>query len=123
MVTDVSIDYLYSPEIPGMPIALVIDGEVLYTAPVWSSFGQILLDATEFKDVSSTYPTHDGITVEILSNEEVIETWQTTEYVGSILLSEPLILDLSKYENGNSVEDLKASFDGTKFIIRTDAVI
>jgi hypothetical protein len=123
MVTDISIDYLYSPEIPGMAVALVIDEEVLYTAPVWSSFGQILLDATEFRDVSSTYPTHDGITVEILSNEEVIETWQTTEYVGSILLSEPLILDLSKYENGNSVEDLKASFDGTKFIIRTDAVI
>jgi hypothetical protein len=123
MVTDVSIDYLYSPEIPGMPIALVIDGEVLYTVPVWSTFGQILLDATEFRDVSSTYPTHDGITVEILSNEEIIETWQTTEYVGSILLSEPLILDLSKYENGGHVEDLKASFDGTKFIIRTDAVI
>lgn len=123
MVTDASIDYTYSPEIPGMPIALVIDGEVLYTAPVWSSFGQILLDATEFRDVSSTYPTHDGITIEILSNEEVIETWQTSEYVGSILLSEALILDLSKYENGGHVEDLKASFDGTKFIIRTDAVI
>ena len=123
MVTDASIDYTYSPEIPGMPIALVIDGEVLYTAPVWSSFGQILLDATEFRDVSSTYPTHDGITIEILSNEEVIETWQTSEYVGSILLSEALILDLSQYENGLHVEDLKASFDGTKFIIRTDAVI
>ena len=123
MVTDASIDYIYSPEIPGMPIALVIDGEVLYTAPVWSSFGQILLDATEFRDVSSTYPTHDGITIEILSNEEVVETWQTSEYVGSILLSEALILDLSKYENGGHVEDLKASFDGTKFIIRTDAVI
>lgn len=123
MVTDASIDYIYSPETPGMAIALVIDGEVLYTAPVWHTFGQKLLDATEFRDVSSTYPTYDGITVEILSNEEIIETWQTTEYVGSILLSEPLILDLSKYENGNSVEDLKASFDGTKFIIRTDAVI
>ena len=119
MVTDASIDYLYSPEIPGMPVAFVIDGEVLYTAPVWSTFGQILLDATEFRDVSSTYPEHAGITLEILSNEEVIETWQTTEYVGSILLSEALILDLSKYENGNSVEDLKASFDGTKFIIKT----
>ena len=119
MVTDASVEYFYSPEIPGMPIALVIDGEVLYTAPVWSSFGQILLDATEFRDVSSTYPEHNGITVELLSNEEVIETWQTTEYVGSILLSEPLILDISQYENGGYVEDLKASFDGTKFIIKT----
>jgi hypothetical protein len=54
-----------------------------------------------------------------LSNEEVIETWQTTEYVGSILLSEPLILDISQYENGGYVEDLKASFDGVKFIIKT----
>ena len=119
MVTDASIDYLYSPEIPGMPIALVIDGEVLYTAPVWSTFGQILLDATGFRDVSSTYPEHAGITLEILSNEEVIETWQTTEYVGSIILSNALILDLSKYENGDNVEDLKASFDGVKFIIKT----
>jgi len=117
MVTDASVEYFYSPEVSGMPIALVIDGEVLYTAPVWSSFGQILLNATEFRDVSSTYPEHNGITVELLSNEEVTETWQTTEYVGSILLSEPLILDISQYENGERVEDLKASFDGTKFII------
>lgn len=119
MVTDASVEYFYSPEIPGMPIALVIDGEVLYTAPVWSTFGQILLDATGFRDVSSIYPEHNGITVEILSNEEVVETWQTTEYVGSILLSEPLILDISQYENGGYVEDLKASFDGVKFIIKT----
>ena len=123
MVTDVSIDYLYSPEIPGIAFALVIDGDVLYTAPVWATFGQVLLNATGFRDVSSTYPEHIGMTVEILSNEEVVETWQTTEYVGSILLSNPLILDLSKYENGGYVEDLKASFDGTKFIIRTDAVV
>ena len=123
MVTDASIDYLYSPEIPGMPIALVIDGEVLYTAPVWSTFGEILLNATEFRDVSSTYPEHAGITLEILSNEKVVETWQTTEYVGSIILSNALILDLSKYENGGYVEDLKASFDGVKFIIKTGGIV
>ena len=119
MVTDASIDYIYSPETPGIGVAFVIDGEVLYTAPVWATFGQILLDATEFRDVSFTYPEHAGITLEILFNEEVIETWQTTEYVGSIILSNALILDLSKYENGDNVEDLKASFDGVKFIIKT----
>lgn len=119
MVTDASVEYFYSPEIPGMPIALVIDGEVLYTVPVWSTFGQILLNATEFKDVSSNYPEHNGIVVEILSNGEVLETWQTTEYVGSILLSNALVLDISQYENGGHVEDLKASFDGIKFIIKT----
>jgi len=119
MVTDALVEYFYSPEIPGTPIALVIDGDVLYTAPVWATFGQVLLNATGFRDVSSTYPEHIGMTIEILSNEEVVETWQTTEYVGSILLSEPLILDISKYENGEYVEDLKASFDGIKFIIKT----
>jgi hypothetical protein len=119
MVTDASIDYLYSPEIPGIAVAFVIDGEVLYTAPVWSTFGQTLLDATEFKDISSEYPEHNGMTIQILLNNEIVETWQTTEYVGSILLSNALILDLSQYENGGHVEDLKASFDGVKFIIKT----
>ena len=119
MVTDISIDYVYNPEVPGMALAFIIDQEVLYTLPTWATFGQILLDATGFRDISSQYPEHDGITVEILSGEEVLETWQTREYVGSILLSNPLILDLSKYENGGHVQDLMASFDGTKFIIKT----
>jgi hypothetical protein len=118
MVTDRSIQYFYSPEVLGIPIALVIDGEVLYTSAVWGTFGQLLLDATGFRDVSSTYPEHVGMTVEILSGEEVVETWQTTEYVGSILLSDPLILDIGQYENKEYVDDLKATFDGTKFIIK-----
>ena len=118
MVTDRSIQYFYNPEVLGIPIALVIDGEVLYTSAVWGAFGQLLLDATGFRDVSSTYPEHIGMTVEILSGEEVVETWQTTEYVGSILLSDPLILDIGQYENKEYVDDLKATFDGTKFIIK-----
>jgi hypothetical protein len=120
MVTDASIDYIYSPETPGIGVAFVIDREVLYTAPVWATFGQKLLDATEFRDVSSEYIEHNGMTIEILIDDQVVETWQTTEYAGSILLSNPLILDLSKYENGGYVEDLKASFDGTKFTIKTE---
>jgi hypothetical protein len=119
MVTDASVEYFYSPDVPGIAFAFVIDGEVLYTAPVWSTFGQILLDATGFRDVSSEHIEHNGMTIEILIDDQVVETWQTTEYVGSILLSNPLILDLSKYENGGYVEDLKASFDGIKFIIKT----
>jgi hypothetical protein len=122
MVTDASVEYFYSPEVPGMPIALVIDGEVLYTVPVWSTFGELLLSATEFKDISPQYPNHEGITVQIVSNGKDVEVWQTTEYVGSILLSEPLILDISKYENGGHVEDLRASFDGEKFIIHGNAL-
>ena len=119
MVTDASVEYFYSPDVPGIAFALVIDGEVLYTAPVWSTFGETLLNATGFRDVSSEHIEHNGMTIEILIDDQVVETWQTTEYVGSILLSNPLILDLSKYENGGYVEDLKASFDGVKFIIKT----
>jgi hypothetical protein len=118
MVTDRSIEYFYSPETLGIAIALVIDGEVLYTSAVLGTFGKILLDAKGFKDVSSAYPQHTGMTVEILSGEEVVETWQTTEYVGSILLSDPLILDIGQYENREYVDDLNATFDGTKFIIK-----
>jgi hypothetical protein len=120
MVTDSSIEYFYSPDILGMPIAFVIDQEVLYTAAILHTFGEILLNATSFKDVSSMYPEHDGITIEILSGEEVVETWKTTEYVGSIILSSPLILDMSKYKNGIYVYDLNSTFDGTKFIIKEE---
>jgi hypothetical protein len=117
MFTDASAEYFYNPEVPGMPVALVMDGEVVYTFPTWKTFGDILISATEFRDASSQYPDHEGITVEIVKNNVVVETWQTTEYVGSILLSEPTILDISQYENGGYVEDLNAAFDGEKFII------
>ena len=120
MVTDSSIEYFYNPDILGMPIALVIDKEVLYTAPVLHTFGQILLNATNFKDVSSMYPDHNGITIEILLGEQVVETWQTTEYVGSIILSNALILDIGQYDNKEYVDDLNSTFDGTKFIIKEE---
>ena len=48
--------------------------------------------------------------------EEVLEEFQTSEYFGSILLSNPTVLDLSAYPGGSTIISPNAIFDGEKFI-------
>jgi hypothetical protein len=65
----------------------------------------------------SIYPEHDGITVRFIKDGNIVNELQTTEYFGSILLSNPLVLNLGDYAYGRYVISPNAQFDGEKFII------
>ena len=52
-----------------------------------------------------------------LKNGAVIDELQTSEYFGSILLSNPLVLNLAEYPYGRYVISPHATFDGEKFTI------
>jgi hypothetical protein len=102
---------------PGVALVWVIEQDCLYDLPLSQEHSLIFLDAEECIDISEEYPDHDGITVRFIKNGETLEELQTTEYFGSILLSNPTVLNLKDYPYGRYVESPHASFDGEKFII------
>lgn len=101
----------------GMPIVWVIDNECLYDLPVAPQYISMFTEFDEVVDVSNEYPEHNGLTVRFIKNGNTVEDFQTSEYFGSILLSEPTWLDLTKYPCGHFVESPHATFNGEKFII------
>lgn len=118
MLTDNNLLYTRGNDgINGVAIAWVIEGEVPYCIPTWQEFADMFMFHDEIVDISLDYPDHDGITVRFIKNEEVINELQTTEYFGSILLSNPLAVKVADYAYGRYVMGGDATFDGEKFTI------
>jgi hypothetical protein len=103
--------------INGVPLVWVIDGECLYDIPVWEEYKDMFMSSDRVMDISNLYPDHQGITVRFIKDDSVVEEFQTTEYFGSILLSNPSVLDLRDYAYGRYVISPYATFDGEKFTI------
>jgi hypothetical protein len=116
MLTDNDIVFTFSGT-RGVALVWVIGQECLYDLPLSQEHSSIFLDSEECLDISEEYPDHDGITVRFIKNGETLEELQTTEYFGSILLSNPTVLKLQDYPYGRYVESPHALFDGEKFII------
>lgn len=114
MLTDQSITYVKS-DVKGIALVWVIDGQCLYDLPLNKEYADVFLATDNVVDISANYPDHDGITVQLRKGEQVLEEFQTSEYFGSILLSNPQVLDLSAYPGGNAVLSPNATFDGEKF--------
>ena len=101
----------------GKAITWVIDQECLYDEAVPSDLLPIFEDHDQVIDVSNEYLDHNGIVVRFIKNEEVLADFKTSEYFGSILLSNPELIDLSKYPYGRYVLGANATFNGTQFTI------
>jgi hypothetical protein len=118
MFTDEDLEWIVgtNPE-ESMALVWVIDGQCLYDLPILNFYAEIFLNHDEAIDVSDQYLDHEGITVRFIKNGETIDDFQTSEYFGSILLSNPQVVDLSAYPYGRYVISPNAEFDGEKFII------
>jgi len=117
MITDQDLIYSYDPDIPAHALVWIIDGICLYDLPLKIFYCDIFLNSDDVIDISDEYPDHDGITIKFIKDAQEVEIFQTTEYFGSILLSNPLVLKLSEWPFGRYVESPNAEFDGEKFII------
>lgn len=121
MLTDKDIEFVsgndYVNGVKGIPIVWVIDGDCLYDIPVWQEYEDMFFNSDEVIDISDQYPDYEGITVRFIKNGVHINDLQTSEYFGSILLSNPLVLNLLHYPYGRYVISPNAKFDGEKFII------
>lgn len=101
----------------GRALVWVIDGDCLYDLALNHQYASMFLSTTHAIDVSDEYPSNDGITVRLMCNEDILEDFHTSEYFGSILLSNPTLLDLLDYPYGRYVVSPYAKFDGEKFVI------
>ena len=118
MIYDHDLDIYTREEIlQGKALCWVIDGDVLYDLPLIQKYVSMFTEHDSIVDISKNYPENDGITVQFVKNNNVIEEFNTSEYFGSILLSNPQVLDLGAYPYGQHVISPHAKFDGEKFII------
>jgi hypothetical protein len=115
-LNDIDIEFVYNGT-PGLALVWVIDGDCLYDAPLTVEHASIFLEADEVVDISNDYPDHDGLVVRLLKEGQTTMELMTSEYFGSILLSNPQVLRLDQYPYGRYVESPHAKFDGEKFII------
>lgn len=113
-------DILFAPGndgIKGVPLVWIIDGQCLYDLPIWERYVDMFTLSDEVVDISAYYPDHDGITVGFIKDGETVDEFQTSEYFGSILLSDPLVVNLGDYAYGRYVVSPHATFDGQSFTI------
>jgi hypothetical protein len=116
VLTDKDILFAYNG-IPGVPLVWVIDSQCLYDTALSQEHSRMFLECDNVIDISQDYPEHDGITVRFLKESNKIEDFQTSEYFGSILLSNPSVLNLLEYPYGRYVESPHAKFINNEFVI------
>lgn len=121
MLTDKDIEFVGGNDVvfgvSGVALVWIIEGDCLYDLPIWTDYVDMFINHDEVIDVSKEYPDHSGVTVRFIKNGETIEDFSTSDYFGNILLSNPLVLNLSDYPYGRYVQSPNAKFDGEKFII------
>lgn len=116
MLTDDSI--IFTPNgTRGVALVWVIETQCLYDLPLSQEHASIFTEAEEVVDISDEYPEHDGVTVRFLKDGQVLEEFQTSEYFGSILLSNPQVLVLTDYPYGLYVQSPDALFINGEFVI------
>jgi hypothetical protein len=116
MLTDQLLAFTYNGT-RGVPLVWVIDTQCLYDLPLSVEHAAIFTEATEVIDISEDYPEHEGVTVRFLKDGQVLEEFQTSEYFGSILLSNPQVLNLMDYPYGMYVVSPNAMFVDGEFVI------
>lgn len=116
MLNDDNINFVHNG-INGIALVWVIDEDCLYDLPLSVEHANIFLTANNIIDISNDYPEHDGITVRLMKDEDVLEDFQTSEYFGSILLSNPQVLKLMDYPYGLYVTSPHAKFINDSFIL------
>lgn len=116
MITDDDIYFTHNGE-NGVPLAWIIDENVVHDLPLYRHHASIFLNHDEVVDISDQYPEHDGITVKFIKDNQILEIFQTSEYFGSILLSNPQVINLLEHENGVEVYFPNAKFVDNKIVI------
>lgn len=117
VLQDTDVEILYADIPAGEPLVWIIDGDCLYDLPVKNEYVNMFLNSDTIEDVSENYAYHNGIAVRFKKESQFIYDYLTSEYFGSILLSEPQVINLKDYPYGRYVMSPHAKFDGSKFII------
>jgi hypothetical protein len=116
MITDNDIKYKKIEGYAGYALAWIIEEDCVFTNVMNKEYFNLFTSFNNVVDISDQYPEHDGLTVRLLKNNEVLEDFQTSEYFGSILLSNPTLVDLMDWPYGGYVEPFKCKFINDEFV-------
>jgi hypothetical protein len=96
MLTDNDIYYFPDkhPGVPTIAIAIGINGKIIIDMPTYVFFYDILKSAD-----SVVANNEDHSNISFIKNENVIETLQTSSFLGSLLASKPDILEIFRPPN------------------------
>ena len=119
MITDLDIEWVREENWQETSSSLVwiIDEECLYDTVIKKEYEDMFINYDEVIDVSSEYNESEDIVVRFIKNNQIVNDFKTSEYFGSILLSNPTVVELLDYAYGRYVISPNAKFDGEKFII------
>ena len=121
-INDITWDPRESDKIQGLPLVFVIDGQCVYDFPATKYGSELFMQNNGIVDISADYLDYDGITVKIIIDENNFEILQTSEYLGSILLTTDKAICLWDYPYGVYVESPHATFDGEQFTITNQSM-
>lgn len=116
MITDKDIEYKSVPGYAGYALAWIIEEECVFTNAMNKEYFDLFNSFNNAIDISDQYPEHDGLTVRLLKDNETLKDLQTSEYFGSIILSEPIRIDLMEWPYGGYVEPFKCRFINNEFV-------
>lgn len=119
MITDSDITYSWNKDNPtdrAAALAFIIGEDVVYDAPFYDWAADMFLRADSFIEVTQETQS-DKIIISILENNVELDQLETTEYFGSILLSNPTIKDLNSYAYGRYVVSPHAKFINNEFVV------
>lgn len=117
MITLIDIHFdSFANETNHAPLAFIIEEDVLFTYPFNERGANLFLNFTDAIDVSDDFPENDGITIKFMNNETELETLHTSEYLGSILLSNPKVVNLLNHKRGYATGE-PANFINNEFYV------
>lgn len=117
MITDLDIEYKHINGIVGYALAWIINEDCVYALTLNKEYSEMFTSYDEVIDVSEQYPENNGITIRFIKDNTIINDFQTSEYFGSILLSNPLVINLHDYPYGAYVVPNHTKFINNQFII------
>jgi hypothetical protein len=100
----------------GVPLAWIIGDDVLHTLSLQEENADIFLNYDGIEDITSEYESSDNIYIKFLKNNIEIQRLQTSEYFGSILLSNPKVINLFNHKKGWAIK-APAKFINDEFVI------
>jgi hypothetical protein len=99
------------------PLAFIIGEDVLYTYPFNERGTNLCLNFTDAIDVSNDFPENEGLTIKFMKNETELETLNTSEYFGSILLSNPKVINLVNHKRGYATGEPAKFIDNEFYVL------
>jgi hypothetical protein len=118
MITDNDLlDFRETTPQEGIAVAWVIDSDVVYEHVISKDVFNLFSLSDEIIDVSERYSPDGYLYISFIKDGKEIDVLKTSEYFGSILLSNPLMINLLNHKNGRYVFSPNAKFINYEFLI------